>query len=120
MLLDALLHENLIGHEEVVSDELDFVAEFSGELLPAGPVIFTESVFDGDERVLLDEVSDHIDHLFAGLLALSAPLEDISVLFGIIEFRGGEVHAEANIFARNITGSLDGFNENLKRLFVAL
>src|SRR6185369_7994264 len=44
--LDALGQQLGVGDEEVVADELDFVADLIGEHLPAGPVVLGKAVFE--------------------------------------------------------------------------
>ena len=56
-----------IGDEEIIADELDFAAETVGQFLPAFPVLFSESVFNGDDRVLVDQVFIKVDHFLCGL-----------------------------------------------------
>ena len=41
-----------VGDEEIVADELGFLAHGVGEFFPAGPVVFGEAVLDGDDREL--------------------------------------------------------------------
>ena len=41
---DAFLEELDVGDEEIVADELHFVAEGVGEFLPGGPVVFGAAV----------------------------------------------------------------------------
>ncbi len=48
---DAFLEELGVGDEEVIADELDFVAELVGEFFPAVPVVFGHAVFDGADGV---------------------------------------------------------------------
>ena len=56
-----------IGDEEIIADELDFAAEAVGQFLPTVPVFFSESVFNGDDRVLVDQVFIKVDHFLCGL-----------------------------------------------------
>ena len=61
--LDSVAQAEGVGDEEVVADELDFVAKDFGEMLPAGPVVFGEAVFDADDGVLVDPVLPEGGHL---------------------------------------------------------
>ena len=45
------LQELHVGHEQIVADELDFVADFVGELFPRRPIAFAAAVFDADNRI---------------------------------------------------------------------
>ena len=57
-----------VGNKEVVAYELNLVAETLCELLPSFPVLFVESVLDGDDRVLLAESCPVIDKCIGGEL----------------------------------------------------
>src|SRR5207244_2872047 len=50
-LRDAAGEEAVVGHEDVVADELHPRAERRGEAAPAGPVVLPEAVLDRDDRV---------------------------------------------------------------------
>ena len=64
LLLDSLLQALGVGDEEVVADELDLGADEVGELAPAGPVVFGETVFERDDGVLAGPgLSVEVDHL---------------------------------------------------------
>src|SRR6185369_5901282 len=52
LFLNALLQEFGVGNEDVVAHELLGLAELFGLRDPALPVVFGETVFDGDNRVL--------------------------------------------------------------------
>ena len=42
-----------VGDEQVVAHQLDLAAQLAGHLLPAFPVLFIQTVLDGDEGCLL-------------------------------------------------------------------
>src|SRR5579862_1546543 len=50
--LDAHRQPLSVGHEEIVAHQLNLFAQHVGELLPAVPVIFGQSVFDRNDGVL--------------------------------------------------------------------
>jgi len=39
----------VFGHEQVVADQLYFSAKFGCHMLPSGPVIFGEAIFEGHD-----------------------------------------------------------------------
>jgi hypothetical protein len=63
--LDALGEVAGVGHEEIVADELDLVADGRRLSLPAVPVVFVEAVLDAHDRVLLDHLGPEVDQLVA-------------------------------------------------------
>ena len=54
--IDTLLQKLHIGHEKVVTDELNLVTDRVSEGLPAVPVVFVATVFDGVDRILVCEL----------------------------------------------------------------
>jgi hypothetical protein len=62
-LLDAPVEALDVGDEEIVSDQLDTIAEPLRELLPARPVVFGRAVFDRNDGIPLREVRPVIGEL---------------------------------------------------------
>ena len=62
-LVDSTLQSFHIGHEEVVTHQLDFVTEFIGQPFPGLPVIFGTAIFDAADRVLVAPLRHEVDHL---------------------------------------------------------
>ena len=67
------LEDLRIGDEQVVADDLDVLAEPLGEQLPAVPVVLGHAVFDADDRVLVDQVAQIVDHAGGGRAPASRP-----------------------------------------------
>ncbi len=101
---DAFLEPLDVGREQVIADELDFVAEFLGELLPAGPVVLGQAVLDGTDRPLGAEHFPQVDH-FVGtghaiLLALEEAVAVLLQLFRFVEeFGAGRVEGVDHVLA---------------------
>ena len=118
-LLGDTLGESLgIGYEQVVTDELDAVAEFAVEDLPAFPVFFVEAVFDGVDRILVDELLPVPDEFFGGE-GLSALGELVFANFVGLPFGRGGIHREDEILAGFEAGEFNGFEDALDGFFVA-
>ncbi len=62
LLVDAALDSLDVGHEDVVADQLDQVAETLGQHPPTCPLVLGEAVLDHHEREARDEVLVHLDH----------------------------------------------------------
>ncbi len=75
-----------VGDEQVVANDLDALAEFFGKQLPTVPVVFGHAVFDGDDRVAIDQVSVKIDQFSRALFRLGFVFEQ--VLAVLKEFGG--------------------------------
>src|SRR5690606_38974493 len=55
-LVDALLENLGVGHEQVVTDQLYLLTDLVGQHLPARPVGLVHAIFDGNDRVALAQV----------------------------------------------------------------
>ena len=117
--LDALLDALDVRDEQVVADELDLLAEAIHEHLPAFPVILGHAVLEGDDRVLLNEASIHIDHLLAGHDS-AALRQMIATVLRVEPLRAGAVDSDHEIVIRLVAGKLDGLDERLERILVAV
>ena len=114
-LVNAALQELGVGDEQVVADKLDLVADALGQLAPGRPVVFGQAVFDGDDRVLVDQVGVVVHHLVAGERAAFA-LQDIRAV--VVELGRGRVHRDHDLLARLVAGLVDGFQDDLDGLLV--
>ena len=110
---DAPFEACRVGHEEVVTDELNLAAKLGGELLPTGPIVFAEAIFDADDRVLVTQPDPKIDHFIAGNHLLRIALKEAIAFLLVLVFRffvklgSGRVEGEADLFAELVTGRLD-------------
>ena len=50
VLVDALLEDLGVGHKQIVTHQLDLLAQTFGQQLPARPVIFGHTVFNRNDR----------------------------------------------------------------------
>ena len=71
MLVNSLLQELHVGHEQIVADELNLVAELLRQFFPAGPIVLRATVFDGDDRKLRAQLGVVIDQFVGGRFAPS-------------------------------------------------
>ena len=57
-----------------------------------------------------------MNHLFAGQFALVALLEDVLLLFAVVELARSGIECDGDLFARLVAGLLDGFENQLDGL----
>jgi len=116
---DPFLEELDVGNEQVVADQLDFLTEAVGQQLPAIPVAFIAAVFNREDRVFFAEAGQKLDHLFAGAFAAVALVEDVFLLLGVVELRGGHIKSDVDVFAEFKACFLDGFRDDFEGGFIA-
>ena len=63
---DRFVNEFGVGDKQVITDDLDAVAEAIGEHAPAVPVVFGEAVLDRPDRIPLHHLAVALDELVAG------------------------------------------------------
>ena len=118
-LADGPAHALRVGDQQVIADNLQAVAQQFDHQLPAFPVILSQAVFDGDDRVLVDPVLPEFDHLLAGqLFAFLAQHVHLAVF--VVELGGRRVERDSNLLARLVAGLLDGFQDHFHGLGVGL
>ena len=116
-LVDAFLQDLGVGHEQVVADQLDLLAQTLGQMRPAGPVAFVHAVLDRDDRVLVAPGGQHVGPLLGGQHQAFAFQVVLAVL---VELGGGAVQAQRDLVAGAVAGLLDGLQDQLDRGLVAL
>src|SRR5829696_797723 len=80
-----------VGHEEVITDELDPVSQLLGYHSPPIPVVFSETVLDAQYRILAAQPHVVVPHLLPGeLLTLAGKV----VLAVLVELGGRRVERE--------------------------
>src|SRR5215207_4473339 len=80
-----------VGHEEVVTDELDPVSQLLGDHSPPITVVFGETVLDAQYGILVAQPHVVVHHLLPGELLT---LADKVVLAVLVELGGGRVERE--------------------------
>src|SRR5437773_1273693 len=93
-LLDA--EELHVGNEQIVADELDFLAEFVRQFLPIRPVALRAAVLDANDGVAGTELGVVLHQLDSGQLAAGAFLQDI-VAVAAVKLRTGDVQRQKNL-----------------------
>ena len=117
--LDALGQTLGVGDEQVVAHQLDLAAQLAGHLLPAFPVLFVQTVLDGDDGVLLHQLLPVCDELTGGELGAGLGQLVEALALGALPLGGGSVHGQHEVPAGKITGLLDGGQNGLDGLLVA-
>ena len=115
---DSFLEELDVGNKQVVADDLEVLAEACGEILPAVPVGFAETVLDADDAELVAEGGVPVDEVGVGFV-FAGSFEEVVAVF-VIELAGSYVHAEAEIFTDLVAGGLNGFGNHFEGFVVAV
>ena len=106
---DAFSKQVFVGDEEVIADELDARTESLGEELPPGPVVLGHPVLDRNQRKIVDQTFEIIDH---GSRVDLGTIEE--VVAALIELGGGDIESEADLFAQFVPGRFDAFGQQFQ------
>ena len=91
-------HTFRIGHEQVITHDLQAMPVEGGEVFPALPVILGETVFNRDDRVLVDPVGPEFHHLVRGQFStFLAQVVELGVFF--IKLRSSGIEGDCHICA---------------------
>ncbi len=115
MEFDPRVQTFYIGHEQIVSHQLNPIPQPLRHLLPAVPVVFRQAVLNGIDGELLNQpliIGDHLlgvpYHLLAFQAALSGKM--IHPCLFIEQFTAGHIQGDFNILSRRVAGGVDGFH----------
>src|SRR5438094_47495 len=110
--VDALAKALRARDEEVVSDELDAVAELRGQPSPAVPVVLGQRVLERDDRVAPGELRPERGHFVAAQLAT---LEAVGAVTEDLARRRIELDGDAVAMPRAVGGLEDRHDRRLAR-----
>ena len=57
------LEAGRVCDKEIIAHQLAFMSEGIGQLFPPVPIVLIQSVFDGDNRILIDPIGPELNHL---------------------------------------------------------
>ncbi len=109
---DAIGQTDGVGHEQVVADQLNLVAQFLGQQFPTGPVVLGHAVLDRDDRVVVAEFRQIVGvflgrqrNAFAFHLILA-----VDVIFG-----RGAIESQIDVLTRFVACFFDGLQNKVQR-----
>ena len=109
LLLNALSQTLRVGNEEVIADNLDLVTKLSGQGSVALPVILLQRILDGDDGVVLNQVSVDSCHLLSGMLAA------LEVVLAVLEELGrSHVESQSDIVAQLVASGINFVNNQVQ------
>ena len=117
--LDALCQTLGVGHKQVVTHQLYLAAQLAGHLLPALPVLFVQTVLDGDDGVLFHKALPVRDQLGRGELGARLGQLVKALALGALPLGSGGVHCQHKVPARQIARLFDGSQNGLDGLLIA-
>jgi hypothetical protein len=99
IFLDRFADAFGVGHKQIIADDLALVTDGFGPSTSTIPVILRETVFDGNDGIVLDPLRPEFNHLFAGeFFAFLAEVVLLGLL--VIQFGGGGSSAMATCSPR--------------------
>src|SRR5271165_1798934 len=114
-LARRLAHPPCAGHEIIVADHLNTVADRGGELLEPLVVVLREGVFDRQDGIAGAPLKQHVGQSVAVEFAL---FEAETIAAAAAEFRRGDVERYGHVHARSEPRALDCPHERVERLLV--
>ena len=115
--LDAPLKAIDVGDQQVIAHDLKPMAQTILHQDPGVPVIFVQSILNGDDGILVDPILVIVDHLLA---RQGTPLLLEHVLAILKDLAGSRVQGHKDIFPGLISCALHSLDDQLDRLFVGL
>src|ERR1700746_138716 len=88
VFVDSTLQKFHVGHEKIVSDELNLAAKTGGQFLPTIPIIFPATILDRDNRKTRAKIGVVFNQFFGSFLRAVGLFENVSVLVLVKELRG--------------------------------
>src|SRR6202035_2303269 len=111
-VFDAVGKARDVGDEQIVADQLAFVADQIGQFLPAVHVVFRHAVLDRDDRIARCQIGE-IPRLLGRTEALALACVDI---FAVLEeLACGRVQRQHDVAARLVAGLADRSHDELER-----
>jgi hypothetical protein len=119
--LDGLLDSQRVGHSQVITDNLDVLG--LGEVAPGLPVVLSEGILDGDDRVLLAELGVEVGELLVcdplgGVRLGVLEVKIVFLLLNLVELAGGNIHSDLDL--AGVANLLNGIGDELKGLLGSL
>ena len=115
--INRLLHPRHVGHQQVITHDLNPITQPLHHQHPTVPVILGQPVFNADDGVLLHPVGIELNHLRASERA-ALLLEEIPPI--LIKLTGGWVERDADLLARFVARLLNSLQDDLNGLLVRL
>ena len=117
-LLDTHCEEVNVRNEQVITYQLAAVADTFSQFLPAFPVVFAHTVFDGVDWEFVDQFFQVVDLFFGGtFLAFGTFKLGIVVDTVMVEFGRSAVHTDHYVFTWFVSGSFDGCDDRVQSIF---
>src|ERR1700746_2193256 len=109
-LVDSFLQKLNVGDENIVAYQLNFSAQFFGQVLPAIPVFFGEAVFERDDGIIVGPFQPEPDHLVGTVGGLVGLFENVFAV--LIELAGGGIERYGDFFSGLVARLLNGFQHD--------
>jgi len=116
LLGNGALDVDWIGHQQVVADNLNVLAQNGRLAAKALPVVLRETILERYDRKAIDPTRIHGGHFVRALVALSAAGE--AILAVLEERRSGRIKCDRNVLAGSIMRAFNRSNDQFARLLV--
>src|SRR5690606_22000776 len=114
--LNPFLQDLGVGYKQIVTNQLDLVAQLLAQNAPAVPIVFGHAVFDGDDGVLVAPVGQQIGKVLRaqGHAAFAG-----QVVFAVaVELGSGAVQGQSDLGAGFVASLFDSAQDQFDSGFV--
>ena len=96
-----------VGDEKIVANQLNLLAEFLCQHLPAVPIVFRHAVFNRQDWVFRNQIGE-IFGIASGIQRLALAFQNVLSVLEVL--RGGTIKRQHDIVTRLITGGFDSLH----------
>ena len=115
--VDALNEAFFVGNEQVVAYQLNFFTNFLGQKFPASPIVFSQTIFNGNDGIFFAKVCQIINHFFRSF-NYAFTFQMIFAVF--VHFAACNVQCNYDIFFRFVTSFNNCFQNNFDSFCVVV
>ena len=112
---DPTLQTSRVGNEQIVTDQLNTVADLFGQQFPSVPIVFVATILDRADRIAIGPVGQKVNHLSAvQLLAI----DRIAAIVFVVKLGCRNIEGDPNLLASSVTRFVDRGHDQIERFAV--
>ena len=108
--MDAFGKTFCIGYKKIITNKLDLLSKSIRQFLPSIPVFFTKTIFDGNNRIFVNQLFIKFNHAFRSLCGM-VPGQMVQTII-TKEFRSCHISSKYHIFPCGISCFFNSFTDD--------